>query len=86
MRAVLVPVMFVVDVGVGVHRSHMGVRMRVLLGHVGRADSGRHETTFPHEYRAKPLLSGPSGTTYGDKGEQPQTAGSVPPNSHRGNR
>ena len=34
MRAVLVPVMFVVDVGVGVHHSHMGVRMRVSLGHV----------------------------------------------------
>ena len=42
MRAVLVPVMFVVDVGVGVHHSHMGVRMRVSLGHV-QPNAGTHQ-------------------------------------------
>ena len=42
MRAVLVPVMFVVDVGVGVHRSRMGVRMRVSLGHV-QPNAGTHQ-------------------------------------------
>jgi len=40
--AVAVSVMCVVDVGVGVHRSHMGMRMRVSLGHV-QPNAGTHQ-------------------------------------------
>jgi len=55
LRAVAVPVMLVVAVGMGVHHSDMGVRMRMSLGDV-QPNAGTHQYSGDGELDGRSLL------------------------------
>jgi hypothetical protein len=55
LRAVVVPVMLVVAVGMGVHHSDMGMRMRVSLGDM-QPNAGGHQHSGGDELDGRGLL------------------------------